>query len=139
MLGGVRDEVVYATKWCHARKCKSCGLSSVIVDVTLRTRRKTSGRDLQGPDLNLRLQPDPDPDRTIIRCHRKLSMEGTPTSSFRTARIVSCAFLRVWLPFLAHYAQACVDDTCAQPGYWSAVAEFVAGLHPKVVPSSPSS
>ena len=39
----------------------------------------------------------------------------------------------------AHCACACVDDTCVQPGYWSAVAEFVAGLHPKVVPSSPSS
>ena len=27
-----------------------------------------------------------------------------------------------------------LDDTCVQPGYWSAVAEFVAGLRPKVVP-----
>src|SRR6266576_3068476 len=33
----------------------------------------------------------------------------------------------------------CVDDTCVQPGYWSAVAEFVAGLRPKVALSSPSS
>jgi len=32
----------------------------------------------------------------------------------------------------------CVDDTCVQPGYWSAVAEFVAGLRPKVALSSPS-
>ncbi|KAF8495192.1 alpha/beta-hydrolase [Russula emetica] len=31
------------------------------------------------------------------------------------------------------------NDTCVQPGYWSAVAEFVVGLRPKVVPSSPSS
>ncbi|KAN0124281.1 alpha/beta-hydrolase [Russula decolorans] len=31
------------------------------------------------------------------------------------------------------------NDTCVQPGYWSAVAEFVAGLRPKVVPSPSSS
>jgi len=31
------------------------------------------------------------------------------------------------------------NDTCVQPGYWSAVALFVANLRPKVIPSSPSS
>src|ERR1700679_4177275 len=96
----------------------------------MRSRRKTSGRDLQGLDLNPCLQPDLDLDRTIVRCHRKSSsMEGTPTSRFRTGCIVSCAFSRVWLPSPAHCA--CVDDMCVQPGYCSAVAEFVARLRPK--------
>jgi hypothetical protein len=75
------------------------------------------------------LATDLDLHRTIVRCHQKsASMEGTATSSFRTGRIVSCALLRVWLPFLAHYA--CVDDTCVQPGYWSAV-QVCGGLMPQ--------
>ena len=35
-----------------------------------------------------------------------------------------CPVMR--FPFLAHYP--CADNTCVQPGYWPAVAEFVASL-----------
>ncbi len=49
-----------------------------------------------------------------------------------------CASFNALFLFLATYC-VCIDDTCVQPGYWSAVAEFVVGLHPKVIPSSPSS
>ncbi|KAH9987854.1 Alpha/Beta hydrolase protein [Russula vinacea] len=36
------------------------------------------------------------------------------------------------------FADGTHNDTCVQPGYWSAVAEFVAGLRPKVVPPTSS-
>ena len=50
-----------------------------------------------------------------------------------------CSLLKGIACFLLLIA-TCVDDTCVQHGYWSAVGEFVAGLCPKVVPSSsPSS